>query len=169
MHHPDTDTHAHMHTHQNQWAVKCCPYPPQTASTNQIRPDQNMPFKARAWGLGKGAGVVGVQGSAADVLTLGAISMTRKSERRRLWKRERKKGGVGGCAEYGKRWCKSNPLFTRPANRGWSPLRTHTRHWSHKPPFTSSMVSTLFLLHSSPMYAFIFISAFNILYFIPFI
>lgn len=48
MHHTDTHTHAQSHAHQKQWAVKCCHYPPQTASTNQIRPDQNMPFKGRA-------------------------------------------------------------------------------------------------------------------------
>lgn len=76
MHHPDTHTHAHIHTHQRQWAVKRCPYPPQKASTNQIRPDQNMPFKVRDGVKG------GIQGSTADALTLGAISMTREKERR---------------------------------------------------------------------------------------
>lgn len=58
MHHPDTHTHAHIHTHQKQWAVKRCPYPPQKASTNQIRPDQNMPFKVRA-GVEVGGGAFG--------------------------------------------------------------------------------------------------------------
>lgn len=76
MHQPDTHTHAHIHTHQRQWAVKRCPYPPQKASTNQIRPDQNMPFKVRDGVKG------GIQGSTADTLTLGAISMTRERERR---------------------------------------------------------------------------------------
>lgn len=76
MHHPDTHTHAHIHTHQRQWAVKRCPYPPQKASTNQIRPDQNMPFKVRDGVKG------GILGSTADALTLGAISMTRERERR---------------------------------------------------------------------------------------
>lgn len=121
MHHPDTHTHAHIHTHQKQWAVKRCPYPPQTASTNQIRSDQNMPFKARA-----GVGVCwgGVQGSTADALTLGAISMTRKGERQR--QRLGEKEWRGGLSRIKKEVMQKHPHLSRSANRGWSPLRAHS-------------------------------------------
>lgn len=79
--HIHSHTHIHLHTHQKHWAVKRCPYPPQTASTNQIRPDQNMPFKAGTMVERRGAR--GVQRRTANALTLGAISMTRESERHR--------------------------------------------------------------------------------------
>lgn len=132
MHHPDTHTHAHIHTHQKQWAVKRCPYPPQTASTNQIRPDQNMPFKAVA-------GMGGVQGSTADALTLGAISMTREGERQRQTLGERE--WRGGLSRIKKEVMQTHPHLTRSANRGWSPLRAHSAQGP-------GLTSLLLLFHS---------------------
>lgn len=114
MHHPDTHTHAHIHTHQRQWAVKHCPYPPQKASTNQIRPDQNMPFKVRDGVKG------GIQESTAEALTLGAISMTREGERR-------VESGEAGWNKNG-----SNAKVTSPLRLEmrvgvlWGP----TQHWA---------------------------------------
>lgn len=124
MHHPDTHTHAHIHTHQKQWAVKRCPYPPQKASTNQIRPDQNMPFKVRA-GVGGGS-----WGSRADTLTLGAISMTRKRGELRVG------GGQGGI----KKECKST-TSTGSGNPG--PLRAYS---------APDPCLTTLLLHIQPLH-----------------
>lgn len=128
MHQPDTHTHAHIHTHQRQWAVKRCPYPPQKASTNQIRPDQNMPFKVRDGVKG------GIQGSTADTLTLGAISMTRERERR-------VEGGEAG-------WNKNGGNAKVPSSLGlemrvgvfWGP----TQHQARVLPTSSASALRLF-------------------------
>lgn len=119
MHHPDTHTHAHIHTHQKQWAVKRCPYPPQTASTNQIRPDQNMPFKVRA---GAGGGVRGAQPTLWPWEQLAWPE--RERDRNRDWEREC--GGAGGLGRIKKEVMQKHPHLTRSANTGWSPLRAHS-------------------------------------------
>lgn len=108
MHHPDTHTHAHIQTHQKQWAVKRCPYPPQKASTNQIRPDQNMPFKVRA-GVREGA-------------FRGAQPMRWPWEQL-AWP-EKKGEGLGGSGIIKEGTQKYNHYQSR--NTSWTPLRAYS-------------------------------------------
>lgn len=125
MHHPDTHTHAHIHTHQKQWAVKRCPYPPQKASTNQIRPDQNMPFKVRA----------GVRGGA-----VGGAEPTHWPWEQLAWPEREESWGWGGGQGGIKKECKST-TSTGSGNPG--PLRAYS---------APDPCLTTLLLHIQPLH-----------------